>query len=245
MTKLLGIGVVFQVVACAIVGVRLLMLAARTRQAPELFLGASFLLLGAIGYPLSIVARSGGAGELSSTLLLSALAAQNLACFCMFLTTALTFYPRRHPRARFVRVVLALTGSGFAASLAGSHLSASIDAGPWYYLGFSLRAAAFAWAAVESHRLGLRLQRRLRIGLGDVIVADRFRLWTISTAAITAGFAVFLAGRLLGVNVGTSPAVLIATSLVSLVSGTSMWLAFFPPTRYATWVVAQAPEPIE
>jgi hypothetical protein len=239
MTKLLGVGVLFQVVACAVVGVRLLWLAARTRQAPELFLGASFLLLGAIGYPLSIVARSGAAGEHSEILLLAALAAQNLACFCMFATTALTF----HPEARLMRGVLAMAAVGFAASLAGSHLSGRIDVGPWYYLGFSLRAGAFAWAASESYRLGHRLRRRLRIGLGDVVVADRFRLWTISTVAIMTGFAVFLAGRLLGVNVGTHPPVLVATSLVSIVSGTSMWLAFFPPARYTTWVVERAPEP--
>ena len=241
MEKLLGIGIVFQVVACAVVGFRLALLSGRTRQAPELFLGASFLLLGAIGYPLSIVARSGAAGDLAGSLLLGALTVQNLACFCMFLTTGLTF----HPGARFVRRGLVVVGTLFAASLVGSYASSGIDDGPWYYLGFTLRAGAFAWAAIESHRLGRRLQRRLRIGLGDVVVADRFRLWTISTAAITAGFAVFLAGRLMGVNVGTSPPVLIATSLVSAVSGTSMWLAFFPPARYTSWIVERSPEPVE
>ena len=87
--KLLGLGIVVQIVACGVVGTRLLILATRTRQAPELLLGAAFLLLGVVGYPLAIAARAGG--DPSTGLLTTALAVQNVACLCMYATTWRTF----------------------------------------------------------------------------------------------------------------------------------------------------------
>ena len=93
MTRLLGIGIVVQILACGVVGVRLLWLSARTRRAPELLLGTAFLMLGVVGYPLAIVARGGPGGMPSANLLVAALAAQNIACLCMYGATWRTFHP--------------------------------------------------------------------------------------------------------------------------------------------------------
>ena len=79
------------------------------------------------------------------------------------------------------------------------------------------------------------------LGLVDPVVADRFRLWSISTTTITLGFVVFLAGRLLTENVGETAWVLGATSLVGLVAGSTMWIAFFPPARYLRRFAPSAP----
>lgn len=231
MERLLGLGFVVQVVACAVVGVRLAGLARRTGKAPELFLGASFLLLGVLGYPLSVVAR----GTADGALLLPALAAQDAACLCMVLATCSTFHPER---PRLLLSSGGLVGLGFCASLVGSHEAGTPDGGAWYYLGFALRAGSFVWATLESVRYSRSLQRRLRIGLCDPVIADRFRLWALSNTSIVAGFAVFLAGRLLTPDGATNPWVLGSTSLVGLVGGVAMWLAFFPPARYTGWVSA-------
>ena len=220
MGRLLGLGFVVQVVACAVVGVRLAGLALRTRKAPELFLGASFVLLGAVGYPLAVVARGAAPG-----LLLPALAAQDAACCSMVLATCFTFH------AGGTRLALAsggLVALGFGASLVGGQVTGSPDAGAWYYLGFSLRAGTFVWASVESVRYARSLRRRVRVGLCDPEIANRFHLFALSNTAILAGFAVFLAGRLLTRGGSTNPWVLASTSLVGLVGGVAMWLAFFP-----------------
>jgi hypothetical protein len=226
--KLLGIGILVQVAACMVIGGRLLRLAGRTREAPELFLGGAFLLLGAVGYPLSIVARGGTFGEHSAWALLAALGAQDLACICMIVATWRTFHADRVG-------LWAVCGASLAAvsgSLIAGAVTGSPDAGFAYYVGFAVRMGSFTWAAFESLAYYRRLRRRQRIGLGDPVVLDRFRLWTISTFSIVAGFAVFLGARLLGGNVGTSAVVLLATSAVGVVGGTSMWLAFFPPAGY-------------
>jgi hypothetical protein len=240
--KVLGIGVVFLIVACSVVGIRLLLLARRTRQIPELALGSSFLLLGAIGYPLSIVARTVAASSESGAglLLACALLAQNLASMAAYVATWRIFRPTQ----RWASAVVCVAGAAFVASLVGDTLVAGSwrfrDGGFWYYLGYSGRAAAFFWAAAESVRYHSLLKRRLHIGLADPVVTDRFRLWALTTLSISVAFLVFLAGRLLALNVSESPAVLAGTSLCGIVGGVSMWLAFFPPPAYTQWVRARS-----
>ncbi len=228
LVKLLGIGVIVQLVACVVVGARLLALWRRTRLIPELAFGLSFVLLGAVGYPLSIVARSAGSDELLS----AALLAQNVAALSLFLGVWRTF----RPFERWVGGVAIALGIAFLASLAAPFIDSigpeARDGGAWYYLGFAARFGSFAWAAFESTRYFFLLKRRLPLGLTDETVVDRFRLWSISNIGISLSFAVFLAGRLFTENVGQAPWVLICTSVVGLVSGTAMWLAFFPPQRY-------------
>jgi len=224
------------VVACGVVGARLLWLSSRTRRSPELLLGAAFVLLGGIGYPLAIVARGGPGGAPSPNLLMLALAVQDLACLCIYANTWQTFHPDR----RWLGGVCAVLAVAFTASVVAKLGTPDPDGGPWYYLGFGLRAGAFAWAAWESQRYSGLLARRLRLGLADPIVADRFRLWTLSTLGILLGFGIFLVGRLTTENVGAAPWVLVATSAVSLMSATGMWLAFVPPAAYLRWVEARA-----
>ena len=52
----------------------------------------------------------------------------------------------------------------------------------------------------------------------------------------------FLAGRLLTENVGSTPWVLVTTSVVGVVGGACLWLAFFPPAPYLRWVRRRAPQ---
>lgn len=233
MQGLLGIGIAVQIAACAVVGIRLLLLSARTREIPELALGSSFLLMGAIGYPLSIVARSGAGGP---SLLALALAAQNLSAICMYVSTWKSFRPRQ----RGVALIIGATLLAFAMSLGIPFALGereALDAGPWYYVGFAGRFASYSWAAAEAVRYAAIQRRRLALGLADPVVADRFQLWSITSTSISLGFVVFLAGRLFSENVGASPFVLVPTSIVSVSAGVTMWLAFFPPRRYKRLIV--------
>ena len=61
----------------------------------------------------------------------------------------------------------------------------------------------------------------------------------MGTTMISAGFLLFLAGRLLGGNVAESAPVLIGTSVVGLISGTALWLAFLPPENYVRRIRAR------
>jgi hypothetical protein len=237
--RLLGLGLAVQIVASAVVGVRLLRLAARTREVPELALGSAFVLLGTLGHPLAILARSGAlTPEAGAPLLAAALAAQDLACLGIYVMTWRTFRPaERAPGAAVL-----LVAAGFAVSVAASAGDgfAAADAGWGYWLGLALRAGAFLWTACESLRQHALLRRRMRLGLADPVVADRFRLWWISNLALCVGFAVFAAAKLAQEGSATSPVALAVTSLVGTLSGVATWLAFLPPARYTRWVAARA-----
>lgn len=234
MAKALGFGVIVQLVVAAAVGVRLLALARRTREIPELALGISFVLLGLLGYPLSIIARAGLTTDLVAprVLLGAALTIQDGSAVAMGIATWQTF--RRE--AAWPALLIGASGVLLVASLAGHAAATRFEpasvGGPWYYVGLAVRAGAFAWAASESLRHFLLLRRRSRIGLADAVVVDRFRLWFLATAAITAGFAIFAIGQASGLRVAADARVLAATSFVGLVSGACMWLAFFPPRFY-------------
>ena len=233
MLQLLGIGVLVMIVADGVVGVRLLMLARRTRRLPELCFGLSFLSLGVLGYPLSIVARKASmAGAPLTGLLPTALFVQDLASLTMFIATWQTF----RPEARWPRYVAGVGVALFTASLLGDSMLAGTwvlrDGGAWYELGFWARAGAFVWAAAESGRYYGAMRRRSRLGLADPVVMDRFKLWTISAWAISAAFLIFYLGRLWAENVATSVPVLAATSIAGLVAGLTVWLTFMPPDSY-------------
>jgi hypothetical protein len=241
MLQLLGVGLLVMIIADGVVGVRLVMLARLTRQLPEFFFGLSFLSLGVVGYPLSIIARKAAmAGTPIPELLPTALLFQDLASLAMFVATWQTFRPAdRWPRhAVWVGMVV------FAASLIGDSVVAGAwifrDGGVWYELGFWARAGAFFWGAAEAGRYYNIMSRRLKLGLADPVVTDRFRLWTISSYAICSAFLIFYMGRLWADNVATSVPVLVATSLAGLVAGLTVWLAFVPPDSYVRRVRERA-----
>jgi hypothetical protein len=233
-TALLGLGIVLLIAADAVVGVRLLLLARRTRQVPEFALASALLGMGAIGYPLSIAARKGLGADagLADAILGAALAFQNVGCAAIAIATAWTF--RRS--APWARRLTAFFAAGLALSWVlqavpgdfGAQSGRSVS----YWLGFSFRALAFAWSAAESWAYHSVLRRRERLGLADAVVTDRFRLWAVSATGVTGGFGIFLVALLTGTDVAASPWVLTSTSAVGCISGITLWLAFLPPRWY-------------
>ena len=239
--RLLGLGIVVQILVCTVVGTRLILLWRRTRKAPELAYGCAFLLLGAIGFPLSIPPRTGLVeGTLAGVLLASAFAAQNGASLAIGIATWKTF----RPGVGWLAPALLGFGLLFAVSLVGQQLEVGFgggrDDGWFYHLGLLLRFSAFVWTCAESFRYHAALRRRLALGLADPVVTDRVRLWAFASLAICFGFAVFLAGRILTPNAAGSPWVLSVTSCVALASSVAMTLAFFPPKAYLRRVARAA-----
>ncbi len=234
MESLLGLGVAVMIFADAVVGVRLLALACRTRALPELGLGASLVLLGALGYPLSIAARSGAAGSpgADEVLLATAMACQNLGCAAMALATVATFRPMETTARSAAAVLAAMLVGSWVVQLATGDFASRPGASAAYWVGLAGRALPFLWSAAESWRYHAVLVRRLRIGLSDAAVTDRFRLWALSASGVVCAFAVFTLGIWSGVDVAASAWVLAPTSLAGCVSGVTLWLAFLPPGWY-------------
>jgi hypothetical protein len=92
------------------------------------------------------------------------------------------------------------------------------------------RSAALLWLFFESASYARSMRRRLRLGLADPIVANRFVLWAIWTGAL-ALIPLFVLG------LRAALAVLGAGGATAVAAG---WLAFFPPASYQRWIGARA-----
>ena len=233
MTTLLAVGALAMIAVDAVVGVRLLLLARRTRQIPEAALGTAFLLLGAIGYPLTTLARRGviASESVNAALMGSGLLVQDVACFAVVLATALTF----RGGTRVARIVVAVAGVWFAASWLGQLVTSGfgpLEPNLAYSAGLAARTAAFGWASFEAFRAYTQGRKRVRLGLAEPLVVNRFLLFGLGMGGVFAAFVIFIVGQLTTANPSAAAWVLAATGVMGIAAAVPTWLAFVPPAAY-------------
>jgi hypothetical protein len=114
--------------------------------------------------------------------------------------------------------------------------------------GIGLRTLVYApylWVFAESLAYHRRMRRRLRVGLVDPVTTNRFLLFAIWTGGVVAITLLGLLGAALaqlegglpgGQELFSDPAILALTRAVTLPVAISIWLAFFPPSRYCAWL---------
>jgi len=176
------VGVIY-LLTVTVIGFRLLLLAYRSRALPELLLGSALILGGTFGGPLEAAGISGTeeiGPELAGRLLLigKILGVATLACHSTFIWRV--FRPREPWAAGLVGALLVfpLAGLwGFASS--GAFATAEIPIF-WFWVDLMGRLGASCWLVFEGARYYGLMKRRLRLGLGDPVVANRFLLWTLA-----------------------------------------------------------------
>ena len=116
----------------------------------------------------------------------------------------------------------------------------------------ALRGAALLWAFVECSLYYAKVSRRARLGLAHPVVANRFLLWSLWTGAaalmplsglVLRALAHFGLVRDFTLSRELSAGVLVFAGYIFsilVVSAVSLWLSFFPPTRYRQWLVRRA-----
>jgi hypothetical protein len=144
-----------------------------------------------------------------------------------------------------------VSGLGFAlvAQAIGEGFAVRVIPGAAYWLGFVLRSAALAWLAVEALRWFVALRRRLRLGLAEPLVANRFlllgiwacamlgmgsadvvaRIWYVTSTGSAERWVPELAHSIVIVTVS-------ATSALGIVVATTLFLAFFPTAAFRRWI---------
>jgi hypothetical protein len=228
-------------VVCFVVGVRLLGLAARTRQLPELLIGGSMLLLAGLGYPLSAVARETAALPDGLRSGLGALAGL-LAAVGVTANTAFTWVLFRRGAA-WARGFVACIGLGSAGLFAAQSLAGDWTHGAifWGWLPFGI-TLSFGWGFVECAHYHVLLRRRLRIGLADPVVTDRFGLYAAATGMAVVTNSVGQLYWWLGVEMLTDAVGALLLLVLGSGSTVLMWLAFLPPRAYLARVRARTAE---
>jgi hypothetical protein len=224
------VGFVAFVAASAWVGARLLALAARTREVPELAIGSA-LVLGATGFTGLIAAFR--LHLVPEPALATVYAVSTGASAIGVLALELGTWTLFRPGSRAVAVAFALSAVTLLASVVAGVATFRPDGHRTAFVFWSFNcvgAAAYAWGAAECFHYHALLRRRARIGLSDLSLAHRFLLWAIAGCGGAAVFGAGMFGR--AVIGGPHAAVAFAQSLAGLVAAVAIWLAFFPPRAY-------------
>ncbi len=233
------VGVSFYCIVSLVIGVRLLMLARRTRELPEFLIGLAFLIGGMLGYTMLVVATQ--LTESSPTV------ARTLFFSGMFLIAAsaallLRFWSRvyhaDHWAARKTFVVgTTLLFGGLLLLWVTTPVGTSPSISPWFPVVLFGQGAAYALNAYASVSCYRSLRRRLALDLVDPEVVNRVLLWAISAATVTCQYVYSIAV----VAVAPADALIIRTnptiiSGLGLLSAALVVLAFFPPRTYRRWL---------
>lgn len=227
-----------------VVGGRLLAVARRTRELPELLFGIGFVS-GGIGQGFAqlgqrvIWTEPGAFATGMNTLLFGFLL---LGTAALYVVIWRVYRPGwTTAGAIFTLAAMPLLCLSYGLRIAGGDFTGQVAASPGVAVHQALRGFLFGWAAIESLRYHALLRKRRAIGLADPVVTNQILLWGVA------------AGGMVGLNalvtinlfvLGRSPlADPVSTSLllvVLAVVSVSMWCAFFPPQALRRRLMARA-----
>lgn len=240
-----GLVQVVYLVAAFVLATQLLRRARRDRDLPPLLLGLNLLLSMGFGYLLSStgmalallvespsahwVTRLLGAGYATT---IAGLAAVGIFQWRVF------WPDRRWPLAVVAGLVglqlVGLLGYGWTGGLStGSYT------GVWAWLLVIGMVGINLWVGIEPLAYYAKLRKRIRLGLAEPMVADRFLLWGIGSLARAAMILLGpLAERMLlhlghEAQLTFSAGVLALASLLGLATSVAYWLTFYPTPAYA------------
>jgi hypothetical protein len=230
------LGISLFAIASFVVGWRLLWLAHRTGLMPEKLVGGSLLLAGGIGTGLLVL--SGFAGPARGVFSTAGLFAIDCGITALAVFTWRVFRPGLLG-ATMVATCTALLFLAFASDwVSGQYLGVRRSAFSMTgdYVG---RFAIYGWASFETLRQYALARRRVRIGLLEPLVANRFLLWGIATLAALGIWGYSLWSELVARSDRTE--FYLVASVMGCTCAASIWLAFFPPRPYQQWFAASAP----
>jgi hypothetical protein len=225
--SMLGVGI-----ATLVIGVRLLLLASRTRQLPELGFGIGFVS-GSVGTALAQIGQRlvwAEPGAFATGMNGFCFGLSVLGTFFLYLVVWRVFRPTSRLAAGVVGVASLLAVVAWGMRLASGSFATGDVQQPGVVLFQLDRFALFSWSAYEAFRHSAVLRRRLRIGLADAVATVQIALWGIAGLAllpltgVIVAFAAGFAQHPLE-TVGTTALVTVCTSI----STGAMWCAFFPP----------------
>jgi hypothetical protein len=224
-------------VSYVLVGIDLIRRARETRGLPEFFLGLAFVFNG-LSYLFTDLPDFIGNEAILSEFsyigrIFAALCALTIAAFTWRVFRAEAGWAKWVFWADGVLLVVGFTVSALEGDWEGTY--------PLTYTGFWFEwlggILPFVWFAVESLSAYSRSRRRVRIGLGDPLVSNRFLLIGIYGALAASTYAVYLWMYIEYERHGVwSDPVGALLGAVEVVSLAALWISFASPAFYRRWV---------
>jgi hypothetical protein len=229
-----------------LIGLRLLVLAARTRGIQELCVAISLSLLAFVTIPLFAYSGLGRSpvGEVK-------LIAAAFALFCLvvgfgahYTFTWTTFRPGVTWAAVLTVIatsLLAIASVGIIAKLATSppELLSHVAALQWIAALWLTLLGCYLWTSAESLLEYTRARRRVALGLTDPAVSNRLLLWGVANAVQLFVNSASIVLQMEGI---TPTNHMLGTLLIGssgLFAAVLMYLAFLPPASYLRFVRRQ------
>jgi hypothetical protein len=224
-----------------IVGGRLVMLARRTKQLPELLLGGALLLGGVLGGPLeaaSVSLRAETGNAIAGTLLLAGKIASLAALICHANFVRCVFRPRERWAWLLVAVMIACPVAAlFGYSAHGAFATSEIP-WSWFWIDLSARIIGSTWLAAEGAIYYGMMKRRLRLGLAEPLVTNRFLLWTMAGGLSIV--IMFTSVPPMFLDPVADASLLTLDLFVFSIAGVGIsvlyFLTFLPPERFRRWI---------
>jgi hypothetical protein len=238
-----GIATAIYVVVGTVIGVRLLLLAQRTRGFPELALGLGEVLLAGFVPPLFAIVQLAEDDAWIRAASFGGHLCYTLGSAVMILFTWRVFRERElWSRVLALAMVAVLVAAG-AMAMSRAFLVPEIAAlrepqTAGFVLMEWISVAGFLWTAIEAFRLWARLRKQAALGLVDPVVVNRILLWGfVGLAGLLAAGAPLWAVHT-GHNTMFHAPTRLLCAIGTLVSSVFIQLAFLPTQRYLRWVRA-------
>jgi len=221
------------------VGVRLYRLSRRTGHLPETLIATSFLLwtfcFAIWDIPYAFVE--------SEELVPAAYSYASLVALVLG-TIVFTFFIRAvfRPDERWATWLVAAIVIGNLAGVVGMACTGDWEginplANPWYWLEFFGGFAPSIWMGAEGFAQYFKTRRRLKLGLCEPMVCNRFLLWGLAGSLWAILEIVVTASDLVYALTGEWSELLgFWMALFEIVPITIVWFVFFPPEFYCRWV---------
>jgi hypothetical protein len=232
----LGASLAF-IVTGGVVGTRLILLARRTHGTAEWCLGLALFAIAALAYPV-LIAGAGLDTGAKRAMAATGTALLGFGWSCLWVFTWTTFR-REAAWARAIALAAIAAGAFFSGwrvvRILGED-AASLQVPSLDGLGPQILAlAVYLWTSVEAFRYWAMLKKRVRLGLADPTVANRFLLWGLMGVFSFSSLVVPIASAF-----HRSPEMLtlsrLAVGVTGTVCSTVLYLAVLPPRAYLDWV---------
>jgi hypothetical protein len=255
MEAISGIVTILCILLALAIGVRMARLG-RVTAGAEVWLSIYFLLTQFAGVALSCFlymswtdASRALPDPIATPLHAAAVGAANVGLGALYIFVWKTFHPRSATVRRVVGSLLVAMAAAYLAIPMTEGFAVRVMPGTAYWTSWVLRTGAVLWLAYESLRYWSLLRRRMRIGLAEPLVTNRFLLLGVFALAIfQMGASDPLARSWYVLQVGSTEQwipelahsivlmVLALTSTLGIVVVTTLALIFFPTARFRRFI---------
>jgi hypothetical protein len=214
----------------------LLRLAAQTGKLPERLLGLTFTCMSG-SYLLYEAPYFLGLEAYELQFVVAGRIVYGAGCITIAFFTRAVFRPRERWAGVAVGVCVALMLFGFALGCATGDLEGASLGNPGFWIEWGAQMFPTLWLAAEGFSHYRSAHRRLRIGLSDPHVCNRFLLWGLfGLAQLGSGVAVLWMYAVYTVDGHISIAADVMLGGVEIISIALVWLAFAAPAFYRRWI---------